>query len=68
MSKISEFFKRQVNGLKANWKRGVEWVNVYGLANMSVSAILTIFLMLFTPTVWAMILSILIIMVKCLTD
>ena len=68
MSKISNFFKKQFDSLKANWKRGIEWVNVYGLANMESSALLTIFLMLFFPAVWSMVFSIIIVMVKCLND
>lgn len=68
MSKFSNFINRQLNSLKENWKRGIDWVNIYGLANMSVSAILTIFLMLFCPAIWAMTFSMLIVMIKCLLD
>ena len=68
MGKFSKFLKTQFERLKANGKRGIEWVNIYGLANMSVSAILTIFLMLFAPAVWSMVFSMLIVMVKCLLD
>lgn len=68
MSKFSNFLGTQFGNLKNNWKRGIEWVNIYGLANMSVSAILTIFLMLFFPAVWSMVLSVIIVMLKCLKD
>lgn len=68
MSKVRQFLEKQILRLKENWKRGIEWVNVYGLANMSVSANLTIFLMLFCPAIWAMVLSMIIVMIKCLND
>ena len=68
MNKFLSFLKRQVINLKSNWNRGIEWVNVYGLANMETSALLTIFLMLFFPAVWSMVFSIIIVMAKCLND
>lgn len=68
MGKISNFLKTQLVNLKNNWNRGIEWVNVYGLANMEASALLTIFLMLFFPAVWSMVFSVIIVMVKCMFD
>lgn len=68
MGKISNFFRRQFDKMKENWNRGLEWVNIYGLANMSTAAVLTIFLMLFFHAIWSMVLSIIIVMLKCYLD
>lgn len=68
MSKFKSFVENQLVSLKNNWKRGVEWTNIYGLANMTSSALLTIFLMLFVPAIWAMVLSIALVMTKCFFD
>lgn len=54
--------------LKERTIEGKKWVGIDGLANMSTSAVLTIFLMLFFPCVWAMIFSIIIVTGKSALD
>lgn len=54
--------------LKERTIEGKNWVGLDGLANMSTSAVLTIFLMLFFPCIWAMIFSIIIVAGKTVFD
>lgn len=56
------------NKLKEQNQRGIQWVGTDGLINMETSALLTIFLMIFLPVVWAMIISFMAVMTKCIVD
>ena len=54
--------------IKATNKRGMEWIGTDGLINMETAAILTIFLMIFFPTMWAMLFSAFVVVGKSIFD
>lgn len=68
LEKISRFFSRSIQRIKERNRRGIEWVGVDGLASMETSALLVIFLMLFCPVIWAMVISFLLVVGKSILD
>jgi len=68
LSKISSFLVREFEKAKATNKLGREWVGKEGLICMETSALLTIFLMLFCPVIWATVISLVCVFGKSVID
>ena len=68
LSKISDFFVTQFQNFKLRNRKGVEWVGKEGLICMETSALLTIFLMLFCPVIWASLISLVLVFGKSVVD
>lgn len=68
MSKFFEWIKKTFLKIKDAHNRGIKWIGMDGLLNMETAALLTIFFMIFFPTMWAMIFSVVVVLGKCLFD
>lgn len=67
-NKISNFLDRAAETLKKNAIRGLKWAGLDGILNMETAALLTVFLGIFIPTVWAMAATIICMIIKCSYD
>lgn len=68
MSQIEQKINYVINKIKESNRRGLDWIGTDGIINAESGAILTIFLMIFLPMAWAMILSLFVILGKCWFD
>jgi hypothetical protein len=68
MSLLEEKFNNVISRIKETNRRGLDWIGSDGIISAESGAILTIFLMIFFPIAWAMILSLFVIMGKCFFD
>jgi len=68
MSSIKEKIDIICDKIKKQNARGIEWIGIDGLANAESAALLTLFLMMFCSIVWAMAISVFLVMGKCILD
>lgn len=68
--KIRDFFKNNkiVSFLREKYKEGKEWIGIDGLINLESSALLMIFLTLLISPVWAALITLIIVAIKCCVD
>lgn len=66
--KILVFLDKALLTLKENAANGIKWAGMDGILNMETSALLTIFLGIFLPTVWAMSSALVAMVIKCAAD
>lgn len=67
-SKICQFFRNTFSSTLDRNRRGIEWVGKDGLITMETSALLVIFFMIFFQPLFAMAISFLLVLGKCLLD
>ena len=69
-AKIHDFFKnnRIISFLKEKYIEGKKWIGVDGLINLESSALLMIFLTLFISPVWAALITLIMVALKCCVD
>lgn len=68
MSLINDKLQNIWEKIKSQNNRGLEWIGIDGIANAESAALLTLFLMMFCSIVWAMAISMFIVMGKCIFD
>lgn len=68
LEKFSSFISKSIERIIERNKRGIEWVGLDGLASMETSALFVIFLMLFCPVIWAMVISFVLVVGKSILD
>lgn len=68
MSPFEEKFNKLFNRIKESNNRGLAWIGTDGIISAESGAILTIFLMIFFPMTLSMVISLFVIMGKCLFD
>lgn len=68
MENIINWLKSFLDKVKYAYRLGVKWIGTDGLLNMETSALITIFLMIFFPVLWATILTFVGVMLKCILD
>ena len=62
--KIKNFWEK----VKAQHARGIKWIGIDGLANAESAALLTLFFMMFCSIVWAIGISMFLMIGKCILD
>lgn len=68
MDKILIWLHEFIDKITAAYRSGIKWIGLDGLLNMETSALITIFLMIFFPVIWATILTFVGVMLKCILD
>ena len=68
ISKFFDFLNRAHNRIIETHRRGIEWIGLDGLANMESSALLVIFFMIFFRPLVSIILSFILMSLKCAVD
>jgi hypothetical protein len=65
---ITSWISTKISPLKNLVKKGQIWLGVDGVANLSTAAVLTIFFMIFFKLIWAMALTMIVAIGKCIFD
>jgi len=68
MDKIFDWLHKSIEQIKGAYLSGIKWIGLDGLLNMETSALITIFLMIFFPVIWATVITFVMVMLKCILD
>lgn len=65
---IKGFFNKIIDYFKESFERGYKWIGMDGLVNMETSALLVLFFLLLFPAIWASVITLVIVVGKCVLD